>query len=92
MSPAAARLVRVLCPVTACRLLGAWASAGATLGPRCSEAREIFPGQGSNPPMVQQINKYGYAHNERSTAMKRVTDANSIKESQTGIRGGRVCE
>ena len=58
----------------------------------CSAACGVFPGQGSNPPMVQQINKYGYAHSERSTAMKRVTDANRIKESQTGICGGRVCE
>ena len=58
----------------------------------CSAACGVFPSQGSNPPMVQQINKYGYAHSERSTAMKRVTDANRIKESQTGICGGRVCE
>lgn len=45
-------LVPVLCPVTARRLQGAWASAGAAPGPRCSEAREIFPGQGSKPGLL----------------------------------------
>lgn len=58
----------------------------------CSAACGACPGQGSNPSMVQRMNKRGYSYSEHSTAVKWITDANSIMGYQTGICGCRMCE